>query len=429
MSNPKNPENPQDRKSGFDELLDHDYDGIKEYDNPLPGWWVWLFVGCVVWGFAYAGYHWVGPGISATRDYEIEMTEARAAAAARAAQVALNAPAARAPEELLADASVRELGKAVFLKHCAACHLADGGGVVGPNLCDEYFIYGGSLKEITHIIEVGAVEKGMLAWGKTLKPSELEAVAVHVLGLQGSSPATPKAPQGVTADGRAPGDAPGDAPAPAPTADAAPALAAATPPAPSAAQGQALYATCAACHGAQGEGNAALNAPAIAAQEAWYLARQLKNFKAGVRGAHPSDAFGAQMRPMAMTLDDDAAVESVAAYVSALPKPAVSQDAKKDAKKENKKLAEKLAKEGAALYAPCVACHGAQGEGNAALNAPSLASLPAWYIERQLKNFKAGVRGADPADTFGAQMRPMSMMLADDAAIATVAGYIAGLGR
>ena len=144
--------------------------------------------GCVVWAFAYAGYHWVGPGISATRDYEIEMAEARAAAAARAAQVALNAPAARTPEELLADTSVRELGKAVFLKNCAACHLADGGGVVGPNLCDEYFIHGGSLKEISHVIEVGVVEKGMLAWGKTLKPAELEAVAVHVLGLQGSSP-------------------------------------------------------------------------------------------------------------------------------------------------------------------------------------------------------------------------------------------------
>ena len=86
------------------------------------------------------------------------------------------------------------------------------------------------------------------------------------------------------------------------------------------ARGQAFYATCGACHGANGEGMQALNAPALAGQEEWYVVRQLQNFKNGIRGSNPQDTFGMQMAPMAMTLPDDQAIEDVAAYISSMPK-------------------------------------------------------------------------------------------------------------
>ncbi len=186
---------------------------------------------------------------------------------------------------------------------------------------------------------------------------------------------------------------------------------------PSAEQGKGLYVVCTACHGASGEGNAALNAPALAGQETWYLERQIKSFKAGLRGAHANDTYGMQMRPMAMTLADDAAVANVAAYIATLPAPA----------KEDMKGWGGDAAKGKGLYATCAACHGAKGEGNAALNAPRLIGLPSWYLARQLNNFKSGVRGADPKDTYGAQMRPMAMMLADEQAIKDVVAFIKGL--
>jgi cytochrome c oxidase subunit 2 len=85
------------------------------------------------------------------------------------------------------------------------------------------------------------------------------------------------------------------------------------------------------------------------------------------------------------------------------------------------------AAKGKSFYVTCQACHGANAEGNKALNAPALTGLEDWYIERQLKNFKAGIRGADPKDTYGIQMRPMAMILPDDQAIADVAAYLVSL--
>jgi len=177
------------------------------------------------------------------------------------------------------------------------------------------------------------------------------------------------------------------------------------------------YTTCVACHGAKGEGNKALNAPAIASQEAWYLERQLSNFKAGIRGTHKDDMYGQQMRPMSMTLPNEAALKAVSAYIAAMPAPA----------KEDMSGWGGDAAKGKGLYVTCTACHGAKGEGNKALNAPKLTTLPSWYLARQLKNFKAGIRGAHEKDTYGKQMRPMSMTLANEAAIKDVVAYIKSL--
>jgi cytochrome c oxidase subunit 2 len=182
-----------------------------------------------------------------------------------------------------------------------------------------------------------------------------------------------------------------------------------------AAKGKAAYAVCEACHGKSGEGNQTLGAPRIAGQPAWYLARQLANFKSGARGSDPKDTFGAQMRPMAQTLADDAAIANVIAHIATLQAPAPAATVKGDAAA------------GKAGYATCAACHGANGEGNQALNAPPLAGQHDWYVVRQLQYFKSGLRGSDPKDTFGAQMKPMAATLADEAAINNVAAYIATL--
>ena len=179
-------------------------------------------------------------------------------------------------------------------------------------------------------------------------------------------------------------------------------------------KGKAAYAVCAACHGANGMGNKALNAPKIAGQEPLYLERQLKNFKAGVRGAHPKDPYGMQMRPMALTLANDQAVSDMAAFLSSMP---VSKSSKSTVKGD--------VTAGKASYMICQTCHGPKGGGNKALNSPKLTGLQDWYIVRQLKNFKAGIRGTKSGDLFGMQMRPMAMTLANDEAINNVAAYIA----
>ena len=180
------------------------------------------------------------------------------------------------------------------------------------------------------------------------------------------------------------------------------------------AKGKAAYAVCAACHGSNGMGNKALNSPKIAGQEPWYLERQLKNFKGGLRGANPKDSYGMQMRPMALTLANDQAVSNMAAYVSSMP---VSKSSESTVKGD--------ATAGKASYMICQTCHGPKGGGNRALNSPKLTGLQDWYIVRQLKNFKAGIRGTKSGDLFGMQMRPMAMTLANDEAINNVAAYIA----
>lgn len=179
-----------------------------------------------------------------------------------------------------------------------------------------------------------------------------------------------------------------------------------------AAAGQALYATCAACHGPRGEGNVAMNAPKLSGQGAWYLERQLRQFRQGARGTHEKDVFGKVMAPMAATLADDAALANVVAYIASLPDTPAPATIQGNADK------------GRQRFATCAACHGADGRGVAATNAPRLSGMSDWYMARQLRNFREGVRGADAKDVHGAQMALVAGMLADDAAIGDVLAYI-----
>lgn len=190
-------------------------------------------------------------------------------------------------------------------------------------------------------------------------------------------------------------------------ASAAPAFAAGD-----AAAGKALYGTCGACHGASAEGNKAMNAPKLAGQGEWYLVRQLGNFKGGLRGTNPGDTYGKTMAPMAMMLADEAAMANVAAYIASLPNSQPVATVQGDANA------------GKALYGACGACHGADGKGNQAMNAPTLSGQSDFYLVTQLKNFKSGARGTHAKDMFGMQMAPMAKMLADDAAINNVVAYI-----
>jgi len=180
-------------------------------------------------------------------------------------------------------------------------------------------------------------------------------------------------------------------------------------------RGKQLYALCAACHGPNAEGIPALNAPANAGQDPWYMTRQLKNFRAGIRGAHPDDTFGAQMRPMAMVLATDAQIADVVAYINSLELPDPPQTVDGDVE---------LGKQ---AYETCIPCHGEFGEGAQSLDAPRLSNQHDWYIVRQLENFNAGIRGSHQNDIYGAQMRIMSQMLESDERIRAVAAYIASL--
>ena len=183
-------------------------------------------------------------------------------------------------------------------------------------------------------------------------------------------------------------------------------------PAGDVAAGAGSYAVCAACHGPQGEGLAALNAPKIAGLDAWYLRNALNNYKSGVRGADPDDTYGRQMAPMAATLATDAMVENVIAYIGSFPDNPAPATIDGDAAK------------GESLYGVCAYCHGAGGMGIEATMAPRLAGMTDWYIERQLNLFRNGGRGTHPSDFYGFQMSFMARMLEDEQAIRDLVAYI-----
>ena len=168
------------------------------------------------------------------------------------------------------------------------------------------------------------------------------------------------------------------------------------------AKGKALFAPCIACHGANGEGNMALNSPGIAGQSESYLKRQLWEFKNGQRGSHEGDIAGAQMRPMAATLADGQAINDVAAYIAALPATVPPVTVEGDAQNGEK------------LYnSKCGACHGGRAWGNEALYTPRLTMLGDAYIVRQVTNFQEGMRGADDKAVYGKQMAAMAKVVTD----------------
>lgn len=179
------------------------------------------------------------------------------------------------------------------------------------------------------------------------------------------------------------------------------------------------YRVCAACHGAQGQGVAALSAPALAGQNEAYIARQLAHFKNGTRGRNPEDVQGAQMRPMATALSDED-ITQLAAYLSQLP-------AQKPVKQDT---ATATLQNGSNYYqANCGACHGGDAQGNPALSAPNLAILDGAYIKRQVHAYSTGLRGSAPDDRPGKQMQMMSKTLPSESHLDDVIAYITSSGQ
>ncbi len=175
-----------------DRLLEHDYDGIHEYDNPLPRWWVYIFAASIVFAVIYAiNVGPIGIGKGRIADYEKDMAAFRArhpqgGSAFDAAMLA----------KLSKDPAALQAGKTVFTTNCAPCHRPDGGGLIGPNLTDKYWLHGGTLPEVYKTVNEGVPAKGMPTWGKVLKPEQVADAAVYVMSLQGTNPPNPKPPQG-----------------------------------------------------------------------------------------------------------------------------------------------------------------------------------------------------------------------------------------
>lgn len=180
-----------------EQLLDHEYDGIREYDNPLPRWWVWIFAGSFWFSLAYFLHYHVSPrGQSVAAAYEADVREARELEA----KASLAQPVTEESlGKLMADAASMTDAKALFDLRCAVCHGNQAQGVIGPNLTDDAWIHGaGNLADIYAVIDTGVQTKGMPAWGRQLSPIELRKVAAFV-GTQRGKAVPGKAPEGVVA--------------------------------------------------------------------------------------------------------------------------------------------------------------------------------------------------------------------------------------
>ncbi len=177
-----------------DVLLDHDYDGIKELDNALPPWWKWGFYFTIIVAVIYIfNFHVFGTGQNPEQEYAAEMAEGKRL------EEQYKARTKTLVDEnniTLADADGIAAGKALFTQSCVACHMADGGGGIGPNLTDEYWMHGGGLNDIYKTIKIGYADKGMQSWQSMYSPAQMRNLTSFIKSLKGTKPATPKAPQG-----------------------------------------------------------------------------------------------------------------------------------------------------------------------------------------------------------------------------------------
>lgn len=186
---------PKDKEADID--LGHEYDGIRELDNSLPPWWLWLFYGTIIWAAVYLWYYHVSDkGPSQEQEYiaAMEMGEAEKAKYLSTQANAVD----EKTVTLLTDAAAIAEGKELFAANtCKTCHGENlEGNAIGPNLTDKYWLHGGSINDVFKTIKYGVPEKGMVSWQAQIKPGSMQKIASYILSLQGSNPANPKAPQG-----------------------------------------------------------------------------------------------------------------------------------------------------------------------------------------------------------------------------------------
>jgi cytochrome c oxidase cbb3-type subunit 3 len=171
-------------------IKDHSYDGIQELDNDLPPWWKWLFYLTIVFAVVYLVRLWVfdADDLYQGREYISEMEEASVASPEKTAEFEM---------ALLIDNASLAAGKETFDKVCSVCHLLDGGGLVGPNFTDDYWIHGNTVEDMFEIVSNGVLEKGMIAYKDQMSnKARLEVISYIALKLYGTTPANPKAPEG-----------------------------------------------------------------------------------------------------------------------------------------------------------------------------------------------------------------------------------------
>ncbi|HLG33059.1 MAG TPA: cbb3-type cytochrome c oxidase N-terminal domain-containing protein [Ignavibacteriaceae bacterium] len=175
-------------------MFEHAYDGIRELDNKVPPWFSWLFYITIIFAVYYMlDYHVFETGKLMYDEYNEEMS------LASFEMEKLKKSGALLNEDNvteLTEAAALESGKTIFNNNCIACHAADGGGLVGPNLTDDYWIHGGGIKNIFKVIKYGVPEKGMISWQTQLNASQIQQVASFILSLHGTKPAAPKNPEG-----------------------------------------------------------------------------------------------------------------------------------------------------------------------------------------------------------------------------------------
>jgi len=170
-------------------LLDHNYDGIEELDNPLPRWWVWLFYLTIIFSVIYIWYYWFSSGKSIEESFQAKLSEVTTTQ--EVASSSFDLESFKVTDELLGK------GEAAFASKCASCHRADAGGLIGPNLTDNHWIHGkGDRQSIFKVVKEGVPEKGMIAWGPLMSDEEIATVVLYVQSLKGSNPANAKAPEG-----------------------------------------------------------------------------------------------------------------------------------------------------------------------------------------------------------------------------------------
>ena len=175
--------------SDNDKILDHDYDGIQEFDNPLPNWWLTTFFGTIIFAFLYYIHYTFGGGLTLQEELKVAM-----------ASLPKSEDQALSESELktkMSSPGTLESGKAVFVARCVACHGTEGEGGIGPNLTDEYWIHGqGTRADIVNVVQKGVPDKGMPTWSSMISSDEIIQVSAYVYSLKGTNPKNPKAPQG-----------------------------------------------------------------------------------------------------------------------------------------------------------------------------------------------------------------------------------------
>ena len=179
-------------------ILDHNYDGIRELDNHLPPWWTYLFYATIVFSIFYVIFYHVTDTLPLQeKEYEIEMAEASAMAEMRlAASQAAGTAFSEADLELTTDADILASGAKVFGQQCMACHKADAGGLVGPNLTDDYWMHGGDIQSIYATIKDGVPNTAMISWKTVLSPEQMRDVSNYIKSLRGTNPPGALGPQG-----------------------------------------------------------------------------------------------------------------------------------------------------------------------------------------------------------------------------------------